>query len=502
MTAQTGPRAPAHGFQTESSIFSVLGQFAGMQVVLAGAGIVRNKVVAHRLGPTAFGELAQIGIVTSTICTLVCLGMTVAVSRNTAIARTNEERQGQLASANGLVMTLAALACGTSTLFLLSGRLLPAAGLAGGSLAVAATGIFIAGIPIEALKNNYLAFLQGLLDVRALALRRSLAVLLATAVALPLVWFLGFIGAALQYVVLGAFVAILLGIRCRQLGYAPLRLRFDGRVMVGLASFGVASLASGFAQSFGDTVVRASLIHTVGATSNGYLQAAYVLSQTVKGIVLASIGSVSLATIAGQRDRGEMSAAVDRLLNVVVPGGTAALGLLGLLGSQALALLYSGAFVRGAEVFPFLLSADLLMVFVWVVGTPLLVFGDRVLWLVLELLFAALRWGIAVLLLGRYGMTAVALAYLAAASIHAALNLAIFRLRYRLHVRWAHVVSLLVGMALLASWSFVGSRACPPALVTLAGGSWLGFAIVYAHRAHLAAGLQQRFLRWRRQKGW
>jgi O-antigen/teichoic acid export membrane protein len=470
------------GLHSEVRVLSVLSQFAVMQVVLAAAGLVRNKIVAYRLGPEAFGEIVQIAAVAGTIGSLVTFGMGVALRRNAATARTLEQRQAQVESANAIVLTLASLACAVSAFLLLSGQLLPVAGLAETAASFAATAIFIAAIPIEALRTNYQAALEGILDVKGLAVRRSVAVLLATAIAIPVVWLFGFIGAAVQYLALSAFVAALLALRCRKLGYFPLRVSFDRRVVAQLASFGLVSLASGFALSLSDTAVRTSLIRSAGAAANGLLQAPYMLSVTVKGIVLASIGSVSLATIAAQGDRAAVAPSVDRLLNVVVPVGTAALGLLGLFGSTALTILYSSSFAGGAALFPFLLSADLLMVFVWVIGSPLLAFGDRSLWLALDLLFAFSRWALAILLLARFGALAVVLGYSGAMILHAALNVAIFRFRYRLQLRGAQLLSLVIGVGLVAALSVIGSRPVSP--VPFAAGllAWLAYTAHHARR--------------------
>lgn len=478
---------------SESGILSLVGQFAIMQGVLAVAAVVRNKVVAYRLGPAGFGEIAQLALVAATLGTLVSFGMGVGISRNAAGSATGQERRALLATANGIVLSLAAVVCGVCAALLVTGRLLPLTGLSQTTGVLIAFGIFIAGVPLEALKGNYLALLQGILDVKALAIRRAIAVLLGTAIAVPLVWVFGFIGAALQSLVVSAFIATLLGVRCRELGHAPLSVRFHPAMIAQLASFGVVSLASGFAQSFTDTAIRTSLIHASGAAANGLLQAPWELAQTVKGIVLTSIGSISLVTIAGQKDVGAISRSVDKLLNVVVPVATSALGLLGLLGSHALAFLYSSSFVPGSKLFPFILAADMLMVFAWVAGAPILAFGDRVLWLSLELVYAAVRWIVAIVLFHRLGAAAVVVGYLAAVSLHALLNFAVFRARYNLHVAKAHLVRVVFGAGFVAALSVIGSTTQSPFLFGAGAVAWLAFTAAFVRRAQLTSVLPRVF---------
>ncbi len=482
--------------RSEAHLFSILSQFAVMQIVVACAGLVRNKVLASRLGPASFGEFAQLAAVFSVACAVVSFGMGVGLSRNAAKAATQAERQEQLANANGMVLGLSVVALAGAILLLSSGRLLPLAGLKEQPTMLIAAAIIIAVIPFEAIKNNYLAFLQGILDVRGVATSRSVAILLATALAVPLVWYFGLVGAAVQGLLLSVFVTTLLGWRCRALGYSPLRVRLEPALVATLASFGIVSMASGFAQVFADTAVRARLIATAGASANGILQAPYVLSELLKGVVLASIGSVALAAIAATRERQQVSAEVERLLNVVLPVGTSALGLLGLLGAPVLALLYSPQFAAGARLFPYILSADLLLSFVWVVGAPVLAHGDRILWLALDLLYAALRWGVAILLMARLEAVSVVVGYLVAVAVHLSFTLAIYRFRYRLGLRPKHLFRLVSGIALVAILSFVGGsvpKSIP--LAALGFAAWATYTVYHVRHSELLPVLRRRFLK-------
>jgi O-antigen/teichoic acid export membrane protein len=482
----------ADGLHSEARILAVLTHLGAAQVVLASTAIVRNKIVALRLGPSSFGEFSQLAMVMGVVYTVVSFGMGVALRRNVARATTADERGRQLATANGMVLGLAGIAALAIGALLATGNLLRVAALPQHRATALAAAVFVVAIPVEGIRNNYLALLQGVLDVRGLAVRRSLAVLVATAVAAPVVWFFGFVGAAVQFPVLSLVMAVLLGSRCRALGYAPLRVRLDAPVCARLASFGLASLGSGFAQSLADTAVRTSLIAAAGPARNGVLQAAYALSITLKGVVLASIGTVSLAAIGARTDRREVAESMDRLLKVVIPLGATALGLLGLLGVPVLTLLYSKAFASGAALLPFLLSGDLLVAFVWVVGAPLLANGDRVLWLALDVVFAATRWGVAILLLPRLGSAAVVIGYLTGAALHLSLNLAVCRLRYGLPLPARRVGALAVAIALVASLASLGARR--PSLLLLGAGAavWAAYAVRQARLPALLASVARR----------
>ena len=491
MSATTAQDA-AQRVRSEARILTVLSQFAVMQLVLALTAIVRNKVVAFRLGPEIFGEFSQIAAFMGVVGTLVTFGMGVSLSRNAAKAPTLEQRREQLANANGIVLALAAVAVVAAAALLWGGVLLPAVGVADLAESRVAAALFVLALPIAALQGNYMALLRGILDVEALATRRSVAVVVATVVAVPLVWRFGLIGAALQYLLLTLLVAVMLGQRCLRIGYSPLAARLRPGVVLTLASFGLASLASGFAQGFCDTAARRALIESAGATANGLLQAPYVLSQTVKNVVLASIGSVSLAALAPKTDRADISATIARLLAVVIPVGAAALGLLGLLGPLALTLLYSGAFSAGAALFPFLLTADLLTVFAWVIGAPLLAQGDRVLWVGLDLVYAAGRWVVAILLIPSQGAAGVVQGYLVAIFVHVVLNVLVFKLRYRLRLARGHLLNLVVGLAFVAALSWIGAGGQrSPVVLAAALTAWGGYAAYHAWKTGLLRRLQR-----------
>ena len=491
----TEGRTPPH-VHSEAGIFAILGQYAVMQIVWTATGIIRNKIVAFKLGPSAFGEFCQLQAVMTVAVTLVSFGMMVSVSRNVARSREPEERQEHLANANGIVLVLSLAAILMSLTLLASGQFLRRVGLSEQPAIVIAALLFIAAIPLEALKTNYLALLQGVLDVKGLAVGRSTAVVLATVVAVPVVWLFGFVGAAVQFFLLSAFVTVMLGLRCRTIGYAPLRVRLRREHVLLLASFGLVSMVSGSVQGLADTAVRTNLIEQAGAAANGLLQAPYTLAVTIKTIVLTSIGSVSLATIAPQTDPRETSRAIDRILNVVLPLGASALGLIGLMGVPAMVVLYSRAFTTGAVLFPYLLTADLLQVFVWVVGAPLLARGDRMLWLILDLVQYGARWALAMILMRSLGAYAVVVGYLVSVALHVALNLVIYRFRYRLELPMRHIRRLVVGLALVAVVAAVGARptASIPATAAVAL-AWIAYTVHHARQSGMLAHLWQRFAR-------
>jgi len=459
-------------------------RLAGMQFVLAVAGIVRYKLLAVRLGADGLGEVQQIVVATGTITTLVSFGLAVGLNRNVAACPGREERQTLLASANFVVW---ALGIGAWIVF---AAVLIARPEAIGHLGVPteayvrwAAGLLLLFIPLEAMKNNVIAFLLGALDVGGMTAGRSIAVLLATAVAIPLVWAFGLVGAALQLGCITLFLLMVLGRRCTQLGFAPFRVRWNRPAAVTLAVFGAASLVAAFAQQVGDLVVRTQLVRQFGLAENGYYQAALLLAGQVQTIVLGGVSSYALASLSQSADRESIVKTTNLLLRGVMPIAILALSAVGLLALPLLIILYAPSFAAATRFLPLLLGAFVIEAFVWVIGAPLLAVRRIRLWLVLDLIYFTLRAGAGIALLPVLGPQAVVAGYFLGICAHFALHAyAYFRiLGYEIDPQ--HVVQLTIGLPLVMSIAWVG---CAPSSTwihyAVAATAWLTYLAFVGHR--------------------
>jgi O-antigen/teichoic acid export membrane protein len=337
--------------------------------------------------------------------------MTVGLSRNVAGALNDEERQRQLSVANTLTMAvafaviLAALAAAftSQTRTLLGALGIPASQGQALLLLVAVLA------PIEGLRNNYLSFLQGVLDIRGIATKRGVAVILATIASIPLVIVFGIAGACLQFALASALLAVLLGHRCHQLGYRPLEFRWSKSSAVGLACLGGASLLSGFAFSLTDVLIRSKLIQTAGLSEAGLYQAALLVSSQVTAIVLGSIGVFSLASISRSTDPIAIRRQLQSMYRVILPISAVSLGLLGLLEGPIFHLLFSSQFQSSATFLPLLLVSNAVQAASWIAGAPLLGCGKIRTWLSLQAISAVIRYGVAIVFLPKIGIQAIPL---------------------------------------------------------------------------------------------
>ena len=211
----------------------MLTQLGAMNLAIGIGGVVRNKVMAIYLKPAGFSEFTQLAAIATSVYVFVQFGMAVGLSRHAAAHRETEERQRQLAAANSLTVGLAVatLLIAIPSLFSPAGdAVLRVLGVRPSFEHKILLGALIAVAPVEALRNNYLCFLNGILDIRGMSIKRSLAIVVSTLVAIPLIALFHTAGAAAQMAFASLFLAWLLGRRCREMGYRPLRFLWDRRI--------------------------------------------------------------------------------------------------------------------------------------------------------------------------------------------------------------------------------------------------------------------------------
>lgn len=396
------------------AILVAMTQLGSLQLILAFSGLVRNKVAAVYLKTAGMGEWSQIQGVATTVFVIVQFGMIVGLSRNTAAATNREERQRELSVANSLMMTIACVTILVAIALSLStskGVLLNLLGIpASQELLLLLMVVILA--PVEGLRNNYLSFLQGILDIRAISTRRGVAVAIATIAAIPLVMAFGITGVCLQFALTSVLLAGLLGNRCYKLGYRPLQFLWERSSAVSLAALGGASLLGSFAYSLVDVLVRAQLIRYAGLSETGLYQAAFLLSSQVTQIVLGSIGVFALASVSGSTEPTFIGQQLKTMFRIILPVSAVGLGLLGLLEVPVLRLLFSSQFKSSSIFLPLLLIGNAVQAASWIAGAPLLACGRVRTWLALQLSGASIRYIAVITLLPVIGIQAIPLAFL------------------------------------------------------------------------------------------
>ncbi|MDR3727252.1 MAG: hypothetical protein P4K86_09445 [Terracidiphilus sp.] len=490
--------ADSHFFKPRA-ILVAMTELGGLQIILALTGLVRNKVAAVYLRTSGLGEWSQIQGIATTVFIIVQFGMIIGLSRNTAAVKSGKDRQLQLSVANTLMMAVAFVAMLGTVAFSLTpwnGRLLSSLGISA-HLELLLVLFIVVLAPIEGLRNNFLSFLQGMLDIRGIATKRAIAVMIATIAAIPLVKMFGITGACLQFALASLLLAALLGQRCHQLGYRPIQFQWERSAAVSLATLGSASLLVSFAYSWVDVLIRSQLIRYAGLSGAGIYQAALLLSSQVTQIALGSIGVFSLASISRSTEPEVISEQLHAMYRVILPISAAGLGLLGLLERPTIQLLFSTQFRSSAELLPFLLIGNATQAAAWVAGSPLLACGRVRTWLTLQMFGAVMRYVAVMALLPFLGPQAMALAFFLGQSFDLIASLVLCSGSMKIATSRADLARIGISSALPGVLALIGLHATPARLsagaIVLAVGTIL---LVPAHSSRLALRAARTGMRW------
>lgn len=471
------PEHPAYGAEIASApesvtgprrILTVLTQLGLMNLAIGFGGVVRNKVMAVYLKPAGFGEFTQLAGIATAVFVFVQFGMSVGLSRHAAAHREEAERQRQLSVANFLTVGLAV----ASIALLIPAIFSPASTPILRTLGITPTyydklllAVLLAIAPMEALRNNYVCFLQGILDIKGMSAKRSLAIIVSTVAAVPLIAFFKATGAAAQMVFASLFLAILLARRCRQMGYRPLAFAWDQKTALTLAGWGGASLISGLALNSTDTLIRGHLIATAGLAANGLYQSCSLLSGQVMTVILGSIGVYSLATLSETKEAAVAKLRMTDLLRVILPVTTLALGALGLLSIPMLSILFTRSFSQASTFFPLQLSANYLQASAWIVGAPLLGFGFVRTWMFIQLAGSALRYAVTIALSSFIGVHAVPAGLALAIAFDLIADIIFCRRCLDIRFDTPIVRMFLLGGAAVVTCAFIGAMSRPILIV-------------------------------------
>jgi PST family polysaccharide transporter len=396
-----------------------------------GINLVRVKIVAVALQEAGVGTTSQATNLLNTLTVLLFIGLGPGVARFLAAHR----EKGDLAAEARVVTTSAGALLLTSAVGLVAGILLaqPLANWAfdDPSLTVLVL-ISLAGVPFAVFYNLGRAFLQGHKEVRAIAIANVASALLSFATVVPLVRLWGVTGAVINIsLTWGLNAAFYWYFWLRKGGRRLFRLNaFDWPVLRELVRYGAASLAVGAATSFALLAVRRLIITQFGLEANGLYQAVYGLSVQYMALVTGAMATYSFAQLSGIASRltegpdrqAELNREINNNARLVLLVIFPVLALAVLFRNVGLVVFYSRDFLPAAPLFPLQALGDLFMACAWAFGLALLPLGRVAAWLLINLSAPIVLLGGASLLLPRFGLSGVVMAYAAAQALQAAVS--------------------------------------------------------------------------------
>lgn len=478
---------------------AIVGGASAMNILI---GLARNKIAALLLGPAGVGTIGLLLNLVTTIASLVGLG--IAMSGVRALASAGDEAARGQAQRTITRLTAGLAVAGTLVTVLFRG---PIAAQVLGDRALGWQVAWLApAVAFTLWSSTQIALLNGWRRLGDLARAQVGGAALGTTLGIAALVLWGEAG-ILAYVVAAPLGMVAVGtIYTARLPRPDAQTDAPDRSAVtpaavpegagALIRLGVPMMLGGLAMPLALLAIRAVIGDQLGADALGQFTAAWTLSATYVGFVLAAMGTDYFprlsATIADHRVSCRMvndQAEVALLLAMPV-----------LLGVQATApwlirLLYSDAFVPAVTILHWQIAGDVLKLASWPLAFVILAQGRGKLFWIIEALVMSVMTGAVWLLVAPLGLEATGIAYALAYLVYLPILLIAARrmIGLRIEPRIAAIVALglagVGGIALVHRWSDVAALALGLVLAALSGINTLLYLKTLGRRPP-ATGLQ------------
>lgn len=424
---------------------SIIGLSSFVNILI---GLFRTKVAAIVLGPAGVGLIGLIQNTLATGAAVSSLGFGNAGSRQIAEAVGREDRDDIAAARRALLIGTGVLAVVGACIFLLFRERIRRI-VFGGSVLEGRVGWLALGVALTVGFGSQNALLVGLRRIGDVGRIGILASILSTAIAVPALLILGIDGvivfalsAPVSMFILGWFY-----ISRVPAGYSskiPLSsLAGQWRALI---SIGAAITVTSLAVSGGELLVRTAVQRELGVQAVGHFQAAWTISMTYIGFILAAMSADYYPRLAGSiRDH----ASLNRMANEQVEVALLLAGpiLTGMMGAApwVIHLLYSSQFGDAVAVLRWQILGDILKIASWPLGFVLLALGHGRTFMATDCLTIATFVVLANLGLPIIGLPATGIAFIGMYSFY--LPVIYLILRRRTGFRWENHV--LVKLAIL-----------------------------------------------------
>ncbi len=359
----------------------------GASVINILIGLFKIKVVAVLLGPAGIGLIGLLQNVMSMASSVASMGMGTAGTRQIAEANAEDDQQA-------IATARRALFWGTMVLAVLGGLVvwLFREPLASTFLDDQSKSSWIGwlsiGVILSVASGSQTALLNGMRKIVDLAKLRIYSALFATILGIAAVWtwkekglLFFIISVPLASFILGhLYVNKLPKIVVKHTPVLALNKQWKA-----LLQLGFAFMVAGLAGTLGQLAVRTLVQNRLGSVDLGLFQAAWTISMTYIGFVLAAMSADYYPRLTGViKD----NIAATRLVNeqteiALLLAGPVFLAML-TLAPWVLTLLYSSDFVSAAHILRWQILGDILKVISWPLGFVIVAIGASKTFLILE----------------------------------------------------------------------------------------------------------------------
>lgn len=439
----------ASSYRTILRTSSIIG---GASVVNVLVGLVRIKVLALLLGPVGVGLVGLLQSLMTTASTIAALGIGTVGTRQIAEAVGAREERAIASARRALFWGTLMLALLGSLIFWLLRDEIAKMVLDGVGLS-ANLGWLALGVALTVASGSQSALLNGLRRVGDIARVSVGSALLATTFGICAVILWGDEG-IFAFVLAGPLAGFALGhlfvARLPRVNAPRTPLSQLAGQWRTLARLGAAFMLAGLAGTLGQLAVRTLVQSELGLDGLGYFQAAWMISMTYIGFVLAAMGTDFYPRLTAViRDHTAANCLVNEQIEVaLLLAGPVFLAMLGVT-PWVIELLYSSNFAESVAVLRWQILGDVLKVVSWPLGFIILAAGDGRVFMWTESFGMAIFVGLTWIGLPIFGLQSTGIAFLGMYVVY--LPIVYWLARRRTGFSWeSRVLKHLVELALAA----------------------------------------------------
>ena len=392
--------------------------------VRLGANFALNKILAVLIGPAGFALVGQLQNFMMLLQNASSGALTTGVTKLTAQAEGNLERQRQIWSTAISAVAVATIA---AALAIILARGWISRDILGE--AIYETPLLLGAITLTAFGINYViaAVFAGKSDVKPYAMLNSAIALVNLAIVSAGAYWGQIEGALMATAVSQSFALIIGIILLRKRGSYGLQLTrplFDPALGRALAKYGAMALVAAAALSVGQLIVRSQIIGEFGLETAGIFEALWRLGNINQLLFATTLMVYALPRMTQLAGKAEFRGFYIKALAAAASLAAIIFAIEYLLRAPMFRLLFSREFEGAAQYFGYQAIGDVARVVTLVTGAALVALSRARLYIALEIIRFAVFVAASNYLVQDYGSDGPALAYMASYCVSAVIGVA------------------------------------------------------------------------------
>lgn len=370
-----------------------------------------NKILAIYVGPSGYAALGQFQNAVQMITTFASGAINTGVTKYTAEYHDDEERQRTVWRTAGTIALVGSLS--TAVLVIIFNR-----SLAGWFLKDDALGSvfiwFAATLVLFVFNTLLLAILNGKKEIQRYVLANIAGSLFALAVTSVMAVQLGLYGALVALAVyqsLTFFVTLLLTYKAPWFKLRYLVGGIERQAAKNLAKYTAMALTSAACVPLSHILIRNHLGETLGWEAAGYWEAMWRLSAAYLMLVTTTLGVYYLPRLSELQNKGDIKREILQGYKIILPVAAACGLVIYLLRDFIIRVLFTAEFGPMESLFAWQMVGDTLKIGSWILAYLMLGKAMVKLFIVSEIAFAGMFYGLTLVFTKAMGLEGVALAH-------------------------------------------------------------------------------------------